>query len=169
MKEQFLPNLLTKIGKDDFQTPPEALNPLIPYLNHRRVIWECAAGKGNLVNALRQDGFTVIATDILEGTDFLTNNIPIAGYIITNPPFSKKNEFIERCYELGKPFALLLPLRALETKRRQAQGKKGLQLIVLNKRLHFEQPGGGKSACWFPSAWFTNGLNLPKDIVFGEV
>ena len=35
--------------------------------------------------------------------------------IITNPPFSLKQEFLQRCYELGKPFALLLPLTTFES------------------------------------------------------
>ena len=46
---------------------------------------------------------------------------------------------------------------------------KGLQLIILDKRLHFETPNNAESHCWFASAWFTNGLNLPKDIMFGEL
>jgi len=90
--------------------------------------------------------------------------------IITNPPFSKKNEFIERCYELKRPFALLLPFAALETGRRQKQWRKGLQLIIINKRLNFETPNNiKKSSAWFATAWFTNGFNLPKDIMFGEL
>lgn len=29
---------------DDFQTPPKALKPLIPYLKKDWVVWECAEG-----------------------------------------------------------------------------------------------------------------------------
>ena len=34
---------------DDFQTPPYALDPLLPFLKRDWVVWECACGKGNLV------------------------------------------------------------------------------------------------------------------------
>ena len=38
--------------------------------------------------------------------------------IITNPPYSLKDEFIKKCYEWKKPFCLLLPITALEGKVR---------------------------------------------------
>ena len=56
---------------DDFQTPPEALTPLLPHIKKNWTIWECAAGDGNLVKVLRKEGFKVISTDILTGKDFL--------------------------------------------------------------------------------------------------
>jgi hypothetical protein len=158
---------------DDFQTPPGALEPLIPYIPKTSIIWEPACGKGYLVKALEDEGYVVFGTDIIfnKVSDFLTTEPSDKAYIIiTNPPFSLKNEFIARCYELGRPFALLLPLAALESKERQTQWKKGLQLILLDRRLHFETPNNiDKSNSWFATAWFTNGLNLPKDIMFGTV
>src|SRR5574344_195369 len=36
-------------SSDDFQTPPIALKPLLPYLKSDWRIWECACGNGNLV------------------------------------------------------------------------------------------------------------------------
>ncbi len=49
---------LSRKGSDDFQTPPEALVPLLPYLPAGWTIWECACGKGYLAEALRQAGGT---------------------------------------------------------------------------------------------------------------
>lgn len=40
--------------------------------------------------------------------------------IITNPPFSEKYRFLEICFQLGKPFCLLLPLQTLMTAQRIA-------------------------------------------------
>ena len=34
-------------------------------------------------------------------------------YIISNPPFSKKDAILKRLYELKKPFAILMPLNVL--------------------------------------------------------
>ncbi len=111
---------LNTISSNDFQTPPEALDPLLPYLKEDWTIWECACGKGNLVKRLLGLRYWVCGTDILEGIDFLKEE-PLDGFdcIITNPPYSLKQQFLERCYNLGKPFALLLPLTTFETVKRQ--------------------------------------------------
>ena len=172
--------LLTKTGSDHFQTPPHALKPLYPYLKKDWIIWEPACGKGNLVRDLRQNNVKVMGSDkyIIPNNDFdncwyldFLTNILNENFdcIITNPPFSCKNQFIERCYKLGKPFALLLPLTALETKRRQTQWKQGLELILFSKRINFETPNNVKSSAWFPTAWFTYGLNIGKQITFYEI
>lgn len=155
---------------DDFQTPPGALKPLLKYITPGATIWECACGKGNLSTALCADGFKVVSSDIKTGKDFLTYEPEHYDYIITNPPFSIKQEFLRRCYELGKPFALLLPLTTFETKKRQELFKKyGVQVIFMDKRINFETPNKvANSSSWFATAWFTNGLNLPGDLVFEE-
>ena len=160
-------------SSDDFQTPPKALNPLIPYLNKDWTIWECATGKGNLSRELMKKGFEVIETDILGGNfDFLIQKPVQFDCIITNPPFSLKQEFLERCYQLETPFALLLPLTTFETAKRQNLFKKyGVQIIFFDKRINFETPSdkGKISRSWFATAWFTYGLNLPKDLNFLEL
>jgi len=162
---------LAKNRPDDFQTPPIALEPLYPYLKGGWTIWECAAGKGNLVRALAQgNGFDVIATDILTGQDFLTHEPENYDCVITNPPYSLKQQFLERAYNLGKPFAFLLPLTTFETKKRQDLFKKyGLEVIFLDKRINFETPSGKGSGSWFATAWFTNGLNIGQQLVFAEL
>lgn len=106
-------------SRDDYQTPPIALTPLLPHLKKNWIIWECAAGEGSLVKALRKEGYKVIATDIHSGKDFLNYEPRDYDCIITNPPFSLKQEFLERAYCLGKPFAFLLPLTTLESEKRQ--------------------------------------------------
>jgi len=171
MRKQTLPKIMRVGSPDDFQTPPQALNPLLKYLNKNQTIWEPACGKRYLVDYLKEKKYKVIGTDIKEGIeyDFLKYVPTKIDIIITNPPYSLKNEFIERCYNLKKPFALLLPLAGLETIKRQSLWRQGLQLIILNKRLHFETPNNKESHCWFASAWFTNGLNLEKDLIFGDV
>ena len=151
--------------RNDFQTPPESLLPLLPYINKDWAIWEPACGKGNLVNELNRLGYQCIGSDILTDWDFLKDEMPVYDFIITNPPYSIKHKFIARCYALGKPFALLMPLTALETEYRQSlYSRHGLQIILMPKRINFETPSGNGSGSWFATAWFTNRLNLPRDI-----
>ena len=155
---------------DDFQTPPIALKPLIPYLNKNWKIWECAAGKGNLSNGLKRLGFDVYPTDILFGYNFLFDKLPEFDCIITNPPFSLKQEFLERAYSFNVPFAFLLPLTTFEGKKRQKLFREyGLEVILFDKRINFETPSGKGSGSWFATAWFTWGFNIGKQLTFVEL
>ena len=157
-------------SSDDYQTPPSALDPLLPYLDKNKTIWECAAGKGYLVSKLKQEGFKVVDTDILMGFDFITKE-PNFDFdtIITNPPYSKKYEFLKRAYELNKPFAFLMPLTILETEKRQTLFKKyGIEILLLKKRINFITPSGKDSGSWFAVAWFCWRL-LPKQITFSDI
>lgn len=156
---------------NDFQTPPYALDPLLPYLYKNSVIWEPACGKGYLVDEFRRLGYTTIGTDILTGQDFFTYEPEDYNCIITNPPFRLKGQFWERCCELGKPFALLMPLTALETKKRQRLMQDyGIEIILLDRRINFETPNMvEKSSSWFATAWFTNGLGIGAQLSFAEI
>jgi hypothetical protein len=158
-------------SSDDFQTPEIALDYIVPFIDKKWNIWECACGTRNLVIGLQQRGFTVWGTDIKEGFDFLEDNdLEDVDFILTNPPYSIKEKFLERCYEIGKPFALLMPLTALESEKRQKLFRKyGIQLIIPNKRINFETPSGKKGTAWFQVAWFCYKLNLPKDLNFAEL
>lgn len=152
---------------DDFQTPPIALQPLLPYLPREWKIWECAEGKGYLSKALSKEGYQVIGTDILTGKDFLSWQPEHYDCIVTNPPYSIKHKFLIRCYQLGKPFALLLPLTTLETRTRQDLLRKyGIEIILFDKRINFFVPSGRDSKSWFATAWFTNWLNIGNQLTF---
>ena len=173
---------------DDFQTPKEALIPLLKYLKRDWRIWECAEGQGNLSNALWEAGFNVVGSDILKGDfpsilsvnrntkktytriwerSFLDWTPDGWDCIITNPPFSLKGEFLEKAYKSGRPFAFLLPLTTFEGKKRQKLFKKyGLEVILFDKRINFTTPSGRGSGSWFATAWFTWGLNLGKELNF---
>lgn len=162
------PEAQKTVGADDYQTPVEALLPLCLYLPNDWTVWECAAGNGNLVRGLQEHGYKVIATDILSGQNFLMWE-PAESWdcMITNPPYSLKQQFLERAYLLGKPFAFLLPLTTFETPKRQVLFKDyGLEVIFLPKRINFETPNGKGSGAWFAVAWFTWGLNIGKQLVF---
>lgn len=153
----------TTAKHDEAFTTKYAIYPLIPYLKKDCKIWECAKGSGELIKHFQEEGF------IVEGGDnFMEDNIE-ADVIITNPPYSLKEEFLERAFQIGKPFAFLLPLTALEgIKRGKLFAENGIQLIIPNRRINFMIPSGKKSA-WFQTAWFTWKLNLPKDLMFVEL
>ena len=117
---------------------------------------------------LESHGFTVLESDILNGHDFLVDSPPDNwNVIITNPPYSLKDDFLKRCYDLGKPFALLLPLTSLEGRNRQRLfGDNGIEIIIMEHRVAFVIPSGKDSSPWFMTAWFTWGLDIGKQLTF---
>lgn len=157
---------------DRCQTPAYALTPLLPYLQARPVIWEPAAGKGRLVAALQAVGADVIATDILDGKDFFDFEPESYDLIITNPPYSKKYRWLERCYELGKPFALLIPGESLFAASGAVQFQEhGIEIVVMYPRVDFDMPEAGfdGSGAQFPTAWFTWGFNIGRALTFVNI
>ncbi|MDA8055724.1 MAG: class I SAM-dependent methyltransferase, partial [Thermoplasmatales archaeon] len=113
-----------------------------------------------------KEGFEVVTTDIHQGYDFLKFQPEDFDIIVTNPPYSLKDKFLRRAYELGKPFAFLLPLTTLEGRARQAMfASHGISLLIPDRRTNFITPDGKGCGSWFLTAWFTWQL-LEKDLVF---
>ena len=168
------PKPMRQGSRDDFQTPQEAIEILLPYLNKHWVIWECACGKGNLCEAFNKHKFNLIATDVLQGVNFLEYpqrmNFDF-DCIVTNPPYSLKDQFLRKCFEIGKPFALLMPLTALEGKTRNSIYREngGIQLIIPDKRFQFETPDGKGQGAWFATVWYCGNMHLPRDLNFVSI
>lgn len=165
--KQAMINYMQQEKNDELYTPREAIEPILKYLDKDKTYWECTDfGDSNITKILRENGFKVIATK-KEELDFLKDD-PTFDFdvIITNPPYSIKDEFIKRCYELDKPFLLLLPLTALEGKQRNRLYKEyGIEIIVLDKRINFMK---NKNNVWFNTSWFCRGVCI-NQLNFEEV
>lgn len=149
---------------DELYTPEYAIIPIIKYLPKNKTIWECTDfGESNITKCLKHYGYKVITTH-KNNFDFL-NDKPNFKFdmIITNPPYSIKDEFIEKCYEYNKPFALLLPITSLEgINRGKLFNKYGIELLIFDKRINYMKE---KKANWFNTSWFCYKI-LPKQIIF---
>ena len=146
---------------DECYTPKDAVLPLLRELNKKNVYYDCTSGiSSSLVDCFNKNGYKCLLS---EDRDFLTDDIPKGvDVIITNPPYSKKDKFIERCYQLKKPFALLLPVSSLQgIKRGKMFSENGIELLVLKKRIDFT----GKGSPHFGVAWFCKGI-LKQKIIF---
>lgn len=172
-KSNRLANEYEPQGYDACQTPAYAIDPLLPYLAREWTVWEPAAGEGLLVDALYDSNMeAVIASDILTGENFFEFDPHGWDCIVTNPPFSLKYRWMERCYQLGKPFALLLPVETLGAKTAHEMFREyGLEVIFMDKRVNFKMPnkgwdGGGAQ---FPVMWLTWGLNIGSQMTFARL
>jgi hypothetical protein len=156
---------------DRCQTPAYALDPLLPYLRPEWAIWECAAGAGRLARALTPHVRQVVASDLLDGRNFFDYQPPHFDAIITNPPYSIKFDWLARCYQLGKPFALLVPVETIgAAKAQRLMEHHGAELLLLDKRVNFTMPikGDDGSSAQFPTLWLCWQM-LPAPIVYGRI
>ncbi len=167
--KQAMIDYMQKPKNDNLYTPEEAVRPLLKYLPAKELtIWECCDdGNSNIAKLLREKGYKVVSTDIVTGFDFL-KDAPKFDFdmIVTNPPYSLKNEFISKCYEYNKPFALLLPITALEGRKRGSLfGKRGISVIVLDKRINFTN----KRNVWFNTSWFCYNIIDNNRLIFETI
>ena len=113
---------------DYYATDPIAIELLLDKVRFSRDVWECACGEGHLSKVLRNRGYNVLSTDLIDrgygegGIDFLQDARKFNGDIITNPPYSLASEFVEHAHELiddGHKIAMFLKLQFLEGVRRK--------------------------------------------------
>lgn len=130
--------------RDYFRTPNYATDMIAPYLTGLTV-WECAAGDGRMARRLRHHGIETIETDIEPSqncdfdrpVNFLTEDCD-SDVIVTNAPFSIKNKFIERCLDLDRRWALLLPAEWNNATVKATES--GGQWIVPKSRIDYITP-----------------------------
>ena len=152
---------------DELYTPEEAVEMIIPFIpKNVKTIWECTAIKeSKIVKVLKEYGYKVITSHINNDKDFFKYEPKEYDMIITNPPYSLKDKFLERAFQLNKPFMFLLPITTLEGKKRGKMfNENKIQLLIPNKRFNFI-PEKKKSA-WFQTSWFCSKIKLDKDINF---
>lgn len=116
-------------------------------------------------------GISVIRSDISDGLDFFTYEPPEYDCIISNPPFTQKDRVLKRLYELGKPFAVLLPLNSLQSVDRYEYFKQGIQILAFDKRIAFHNPQNMrnyKKGVSFATVYFCRDI-LPRDLIIEEL
>ena len=149
--------------KDEYYTPRILVEPILKYLKPNSTIW-CPFDTINseFVLALKEANHTVIYSHICYGQDFFSYEPEESyDYIISNPPFTRKLEVLDRLYKLDKPFAMILGLPILNY---QEVGNffldKELQLKKEEKKVSFD----GNTAS-FNNSFYCYKV-LPKDIIF---
>lgn len=117
------------------------------------------SGRRSISHSRLGGGFSVIRSDISDGLDFFTYEPPEYDCIVSNPPFTQKDAVLKRLYELGKPFAVLLPLNSLQGVDRYKYFRQGIQILAFDKRIAFHSPQSMRD--YKKGRKFCNGLFLP--------
>ena len=158
---------LSERGFDLYETPPEATRALLRAEKLPVHIWEPAAGRGAIVDVLREQGHSVYASDLIDygiptqqsAIDFLMEWKPPLGCqcIVTNPPFKLVDEFVRKAIELCPTVCMLLRLAYLEGTGRDDILDKLTRVHVFKNRLprmHRDQYDGPKATSTIAFGWF---------------
>lgn len=123
-------------------------------------VWCPFNDKGSVwVDVLKERGFDVMTTD---GDFFETDPPPGTQCIISNPPFSRKKEVLDRIKALDLRFVLILPFQWLNDGIPLEYGN---QVMFFRQRMYFNTPQGIKNKPRANCFVLSDGL-LKQDLMF---
>lgn len=164
-------------GNDEFYTPRYAIRPILKYLKPNSIIWCPFDTEDSLFKELlEKEGHTVYTTHISEGEQGNFFNIKTPNsvdYIISNPPYSLKNEVFENLFQRKVPFAMLVGVVGLfeSQKRFEMFRDNTFEIMYMNRRVsYFKSYEDQKPALNppFSSVYLCSNI-LPKQIMFEEI
>lgn len=110
---------------------------------------------------LKENGFDVEYSHIETGTDFFDiDNLGDYDAIVSNPPFSKRQEILKRLFDAKVPFAIILNFNGLfDSKKRWELFKdNNFELLVPCGRIHFFSDECEGNSPNFQSVWVCSGI-----------
>ncbi len=152
---------------DDYTTPNEVWDYIAPYIPKDKVVWEAFYCDGKSGEYLRSLGFKVIH----EKEDFF--KCDRGDICVSNPPFSKAREVLQRLVDIDKPFMLILPSAKISTQYfRKIFKDRKIQIMITPKRIKFNKivdgkiPEGYKSRPFADCFVYCYKMNFASDIIF---
>jgi len=149
---------------DDFyRTPSSAVEALLKVEEfHGNYIWEPACGDGSISEVLRNHGYRVYSTDLIErgygitGINFL-NTLEKPAHVITNPPYKLAQQFVEHGLKVSSgKVAMLLKLAFLEGGKRKGMFLRTplKKVYVFSNRITMGRNGDEYKSGMMAFAWF---------------
>lgn len=162
-------------GNDEFYTPKYAVKPICEYLNEtHKTVWCPFDTKDSwFVKIFKEMGMNVVYPHIDSGQNFFEMEVPDCDVIISNPPYSIKGDVLEKLFEIGKPFAMLVGVVGLfESEKRFTMFESNdFEVLYLNRRVsYFKDYEDQKPSLNppFSSVYLCSKL-LPKQICFQRI
>jgi hypothetical protein len=154
----------TFLQHDSYMTPKYAWSNIKHLIPSDKIIWEAFWGDGKSGLYLEELGFNVIHDE----DDFFESNK--GDIVVSNPPFTKVKEILQRLVEMDKPFILILPSSKINTQYVRNifkdQGDK-LQIVIPRKRIQFIKNGDElQNKCNFDCFYYCWKMNLERDIIW---
>lgn len=171
----------TDKASDEVYTPEYAIRPLVKYIKQFKdkikkdkvIIW-CPfdTQDSKYVNIFSELSYVKVIYSHIDNNQNFFYYEPEEEYdiIISNPPFSCKDDVLKRLYELNKPYAMLLPIPTLQGQARFPY-MKDIQYLGFDKRINFykdkemrQTQNGIAFGCCYLCRRF-----LPKDLIIEEL
>lgn len=166
-------------GVDLYETPDVAVESLLRAEQLPQFIWEPACGPGRIANVLQRNGHVVRRSDVVDYgqdtvCDFFEFEEPLAGAIVTNPPYMHAERFVRHALKLCPRVVMLLRLAFLESQRRtDILENAGLARVhVFRERLpmmHRAGWEGRKANSGMAFAWFVWERGYAGDTILRRV
>lgn len=155
---------IKKSNTDEWFTPKEVVEAIVPYLERagiKHVLCPFDAEDSEFVKVLRARGFDVEFSHIKTGVDFFDiDNLTDYDAVVSNPPFSKRQKILERLFESGIQFAIILNFNGLfdSAKRWELFKANDFELLVPKGRMHFFNDECAGNSPNFQSIWVCKGI-----------
>jgi len=162
-------NIMRKKKLDEYTTPLYVWKMLLDYLDldKNTIIYEPFYNEGKSQDYLGKLGYKNI---IHKKEDFFENyekyNYDV---ILSNPPYSIKQNILKILYKIDKPFVLIMPtviISKLYVKNIFGQDTSNIQYIIPNRRMQFEINGYNQKRTPFDTLFFCYKMNLQRDIIY---
>lgn len=156
---------------DEYYTKEYAIKPLLKYIQKDKIIW-CPFDKkeSNFVKLFKNNGNTVIFSHIDDGKDFFNYEPDNYDFIISNPPYSLKEQIIERLFKINKPFAILINEAGLfdSKKRFNLLKNNKFEIMIFNKRINYIKENTNLKGVPFKSIYLCSKI-LDNQLVFEDL
>jgi len=148
--------------RDEYFTPSYAVYPIMKRLQPGTAIW-CPFDTEDsaFVRVLSSGGFHVVYGHIQTGQDFFRVDVPDCDYIVSNPPYSLKDQVLERLYAIGKPFAMLINFQGIFDSRKRFElfRERRVEMLWLHPRVDYLSEGGeAYKGAPFQSGYLCSGI-----------
>lgn len=145
---------------DNYETPQNALEMILRNVPREKIIWDPFYCDGRIKEFFSHLGYTCIH----ERRDFFEYEPFLYELIVTNPPYSIKEQVLKRLLALGRPFAVLMPLSTIATSYfYELMRAQDYQMVVSRQRFNFlrhnDEPKTKNKVCTFPTVWITMGMS----------
>lgn len=165
---------IKKSNTDEWYTPKEPVEMIVPYLvrgGYKKILCPFDKEESNYVQVLREKGFEVTFGHIETGEDFFEiKDFSQYDAVVSNPPFSKRQQIFERLFDVGIPFALIINWNGLFDSRARWEmfSKNKFELLIPLGRTHFFNKKCKGNSPNFQSIYVCKGM-LEKQIEFARM
>ena len=150
---------------DDYETPIDYWKLLTRFISSDKTIYDPFYMNGSARDKWNSLGYGCIHNN----EDFFKVETPKGNVVIvSNPPYSRRNDVLKRLFEWNKPFIMLMPITTLcYMKTQKILKHHKIQIIIPNIYKGFINKNGDDTKCPpFYLCYICYKMALPNDIVY---